>query len=108
MFKRKRDTASNDIKIKSTLAQPQRHYGISENAQWLSGEGAGSWFDISLIDNNYQITRYSPDGDVECKSLFKTKEGFDIDQPFEFIHLSHCSEVNVLQQEKQYKFERSE
>ena len=33
-------------KLKTTLEQPPKPKTVSEAAQWLSGEGAGSWFTI--------------------------------------------------------------
>lgn len=88
-----------------TLKEPEKHIDIPENAQWLSGEGAGSWFSIVLVNNNFQITRYSPDGDVECRSIFETESSiFNIRLPFQFVHLSHCKEVNISQKDIVHTF----
>ncbi|GAH49705.1 unnamed protein product, partial [marine sediment metagenome] len=45
--------------LKNTLSQPVRHLNIPETAQWLSGEGAGSWFNIKLNNEKYLISRFN-------------------------------------------------
>ena len=95
MFKRKINTDNN--RLKTTLEEPQRALNIPEKAQWLAGEGAGSWFFIEQQNGNYQITRFNPKGDVECQAIFQPNTDFNINRPFEFTYLSHCSEINILQ-----------
>lgn len=87
-------------KLKGTLAQPSRPGNIPESAQWLSGEGSGSWFSISQLEvNKYSITRFSPGGELECKGVFNVSNNqpFDIGQPFNLEHLSHCRQIKVRQ-----------
>jgi hypothetical protein len=55
----------------STLPQPERHPTVPANAQWLSGEGAGSWFAMELDGTQLKVTRYSPHGVVECNGLYE-------------------------------------
>ena len=59
--------------LKTTLAAPPRAAGIPSSAQWLSGEGAGSWFVLSPKKHTLQVTRYSPSGVVECTGMFSSK-----------------------------------
>lgn len=56
--------------LKNTLSQPVRHLNIPETAQWLSGEGAGSWFNIKLNNEKYLISRFNQDGVLECEGRF--------------------------------------
>lgn len=88
--------------LKHTLPEPDRHSNIPETAQWLSGEGAGSWFHIELKDKLLKIARYSPDGIVECEGIFKnnSKNTFDINQTYQITHLSHCQQVSIVQDGK--------
>lgn len=60
--------------LKSTLPQPERHPGIPKNAQWLAGEGAGSWFHVVPENSWLKVTRYSPEGSVECSSFYGNKD----------------------------------
>lgn len=85
--------------LHSTLAAPNKPDIIPMNSQWLSGEGAGSWFYIEPAEEKYQITRYNPEGKIECSGLFRIKNqaDFNIHEKFEFIHLSHCKTVNIKQ-----------
>ncbi|MFT6716533.1 MAG: hypothetical protein ACJA0Q_001177 [Saprospiraceae bacterium] len=87
----------DDFNMKGTLNAPEKHKAIPRSAAWLSGEGAGSWFYIEQELLDFNITRFSPNGTEECKGLFKTKQQFDLTQNFELTYLSHCAEVNVIQ-----------
>jgi hypothetical protein len=98
--------------LKTTLAAPKlKNELIPHKAQWLSGEGAGSWFYIEeLSSKEYEITRFSATGITECKSIFEcvSDTSFHINQPFQFVHLSHCKEVRITQNNKNYLFVRKE
>lgn len=85
-----------------TLEEPYRLDCIPINSQWLSGEGAGSWFHISATQDKFSITRYSPQGKIECSGIFEITNNiqFDINTPYKFMHLSHCKSVNILQDDK--------
>lgn len=95
---------------KSVILAPKRVEPIPNNAQWLSGEGAGSWFCIqpTLTPNTFTISRFSPDGKLECEGNFKyeSNENFNINQTYIFTHLSHCKTVNIVQSGIIFKFER--
>jgi hypothetical protein len=87
------------MNIKETLPPPQRASCIPDTAQWLAGEGAGSWFYIKQANKYFEITRFSPEGRIECKGTFglKSTAVFDISRPFKIIHLSHCKKVSIEQ-----------
>ncbi len=102
-----------DLKwLKTTLAVPdKKHEQVPDKAQWLSGEGAGSWFFIQETSaTEFEITRFSEKGIVECKSTFEcvSETSFHISQSFQFIHLSHCKEVRISQNNRTYLFVRKE
>ncbi len=89
--------------LQGTLPAPLKNKNIPSQARWIAGEGAGSWFYIvKREDEHYHITRYSPEGVVECNSVFCNDAAFDFDPtlPFELIHLSHCAQVRVVQNEQ--------
>jgi hypothetical protein len=92
----------------TTLSAPEMAQGIPESSQWLAGEGAGSWFNIELAGKEYRITRYSPEGKIECSGLFnkELETGFNINAAFEFVHLSHCKSVTIKQMDQILKFHR--
>ena len=85
--------------LQSTLPEPVRPQSLPGNAQWLSGEGAGSWFAIEKAGGNFLVRRFSPKGDLECENIFSLvrKGSFDIDKPYSFEHISHCSKVCLNQ-----------
>lgn len=91
-----------------TLVAPVRHPDIPDDAQWLSGEGAGSWFHIAPYDYSYMITRYSPDGKFECSSLFVNSNElhFNMNQPYKITHLSHCNQITLEQNGYLFSFKR--
>jgi hypothetical protein len=94
--------------LTSTLPQPVRHPNIPENAQWLSGEGAGSWFDCDFEEGFLRVTRYAPDGVIECKGVYRSAIGSkhenivlpSVDYP------SNCLEVTLNHDGKRLKFQR--
>lgn len=85
------------MELPKILPQPERPSNLSEKAQWLAGEGAGSWFMIEANLNQYEVTRYSPKGIEECKGKFTTNEPFNPDAMFSVTYPSHCLLVSVLQ-----------
>jgi hypothetical protein len=94
--------------LQKTLPAPERAKIIPSNAQWLSGEGAGSWFNIIANDAHFIISRYGPDGNLECESEFLicNKTFFDISKPYRFDYLSHCRKVIINQNGENIEFFR--
>ena len=90
------------------LKEPKKPKNIPKNSHWLSGIGAGSWFVISKENNQYRIKRYSDEGVLECSKLFKTKNTFNINEPFTFTYISHCMQCTVLQKNHKIKFYTNE
>jgi len=85
--------------LKTTLQAPDKPSHIPIKSQWLTGEGAGSWFYIEEYNHLFKIFRYDPEGKMECLNLFAilSNEALDLKKPFEFIHLSHCDHVTINQ-----------
>jgi hypothetical protein len=90
--------------LRQTLSAPHKHPEIPVVAKWLSGEGAGSWFHLQKADKQYIVSRYSPEGTLECKGLymFVGQSGFDISQDYQVGHLSHCQRITLQQNENCY------
>ena len=95
---------------KLPLPAPNRIDNIPESAQWLSGEGAGSWCYIKETNENsvFEITRFSPEGKIECAGNFKCQnaKNFKLDNDYFFTHLSHCVRVNIVKSGFIFTFER--
>ena len=79
---------------------------LSKSAKWLTGEGAGSWFEFikEPLENTYKISRFSASGNLECVSLFNTKASFNIQTEYTITYPSHCARVSVLQDQKICEF----
>ncbi|MEA3446090.1 MAG: DUF6695 family protein, partial [Bacteroidota bacterium] len=94
--------------LKSTLPQPERHNGIPETAQWLSGEGAGSWFCIRQNSDKYLFSRFNENGLLECEGKFEenTNPVFIKDNPYRFVHQSNCSRIRIQQENRIIEFKR--
>ncbi len=95
------------IKLPKVLLQPKLPVNLPSTAQWLAGEGAGSWFVIEQsID--YEISRYSPEGKLECKGQFKAIDTFELSTSYKIAYPSHCLRVTVIQNKLKVTFERIE
>jgi hypothetical protein len=96
--------------LKQTLAEPIRPSSIPQQAQWLSGEGSGSWFAIEQNSDAFKISRYCPEGFLECQSHFHivNNKAFRINSPYRVDHLSHCEKVVCIQNNDRIVFERIE
>lgn len=94
--------------LKTTLAKPSLPTNLPTSAQWLAGEGAGSWFVLSKNDTIYTIDRYSSDGRLECNGFFLCQDhSFDFHLPFHVTYLSHCQTVTIIQDDRKIIFERN-
>ncbi|NOQ23832.1 MAG: hypothetical protein GQ564_00580 [Bacteroidales bacterium] len=85
--------------LKSTLQEPEKNPKIPKNAQWLSGEGAGSWFDLNLKNSKIKLTKYSPEGLIECTGLYENIIN-SLDHDFQITHPSNCKEVTIIKNKK--------
>ena len=96
------------MSLKTTIVAPKLPSNLPQSAQWLAGEGAGSWFVIESKTSGFEIKRYSPEGKLECEGLFKidNQTPFNIETDYEFTHLSHCKTVRILQENTTFVFNR--
>jgi hypothetical protein len=99
----------NTKSLRSTLEPPARNNKIPENAQWLGGEGAGSWFDLKAQNRQLMVTRYSPDGKVECTGLYKNQnnQGILPDNSFRVTYPSNCKVISLASNDRLIQFERA-
>lgn len=80
--------------LNTTLPAPERHPKIPENAQWLSGEGAGSWFSFEAKENLLFVTRFAPDGMLECSGYFEfTNKSQHMLKHVKITYPSNCNKV---------------
>lgn len=97
------------VALPPVLEEPRRPSFLSANAKWISGEGAGSWFDIFELDKKslYEISRYSPEGELECRGIYKLYQAtlqFNLDHFFQITYPSNCDKVTYLQSDRKYEF----
>jgi hypothetical protein len=94
--------------LKSILPAPARNENIPENAQWLSGEGAGSWFNLDGYNSELKVTRYSPEGNIECDGIFVNQQGLSglSIQKLRLSHPSDCRAITLTNGDRLFKFER--
>jgi len=87
---------------RDTLNAPDRSPNLPLEAQWLAGEGAGSWFHTEKHNDLYKISRYNPEGKIECSGLFYIlgNHNLDLRNSYEFTHISHCDKVMIKQKDK--------
>lgn len=82
--------------LNTTLPAPERHSKIPKNAQWLSGEGAGSWFSFETRENLLFVSRYAPDGTLECSGYYKNDDSNAILKENVILNYpSNCREINL-------------
>jgi hypothetical protein len=81
---------------------------IPEYAQWLSGEGAGSWFVIEAHESLLWVTRYSPEGSIECAGQYENLDDKGVlpDKSFRITYPSNCKEVSLANKNTLLRFER--
>jgi len=87
------------VLLDSTLPAPTRPLNLTKEAQWLAGETAGSWFQISKQGERFWVERFCAEGEVECAALFAIEQGstLELTQPYRFTFLSHCAQVSIVQ-----------
>ena len=88
------------------IPKPKKPSQLPADIHWLSGEGCGSWFYIEKKHFEFIISRYSSEGKLECKGIFKQESGYSVNlnEEIQFTYLSHCAEVNIIQNNSNMKF----
>ncbi len=92
-----------------TIYPPELPSTVPDYAQWLLGQGAGTWFSITstAVQHQYNIKRYKPNGDLDCDRIFNVENNgsiFDTNQPYQFIPVSHCAKCRIVQNEITFVF----
>lgn len=96
--------------LTATLPAPERHPNIPENAQWLSGEGAGSWFVFEIENTLLKVTRYSVYGSIECTGLYENKDAIALlknKNLYKITYPSNCKTVSLKVNDTEIKFHRA-
>lgn len=88
------------IELPEILSAPSIPNHLDENVKWLSGEGAGSWFLIESVDEIYEVSRYSPAGELECTSSYSSLESINLTDEYSITYPSHCAVITVVQNDK--------
>ena len=87
---------------------PEKTENLPDGVQWVPGEGSGAWFHLSqpigLAQNHYRILRWEPDGTQTCDRTFVAQDGFKIDEPYQFVHISHCTMCSLDQNGTNFRF----
>jgi translation initiation factor 2 beta subunit (eIF-2beta)/eIF-5 len=89
--------------------EPVRFNHLQERAQWLSGIGAGAWFELHDLGHNtqFQFKRISPYGIIDVHDKFVVHDAsFDYNLDFEFTHYSNCKFFHVKQNGTIFRFDR--
>ncbi len=86
------------------LVAPNLPKHLPASCKWLAGEGAGSWFNIIKEGDNYVITRYSPNGELECENKFRVDNDLELNDIYELSYPSHCAKVTAYQNGKKIVF----
>jgi hypothetical protein len=82
--------------IPQVLPQPARNKMIPKSTQWLSGEGAGSWFETRVINKQIMLNRYSPTGELECSVFFDNSSNtIDTLQKCTVTYPSNCKVLTL-------------
>lgn len=96
--------------LTATLPPPERHPDIPEIAQWLSGEGAGSWFVFDIENTLLKVTRYSVFGVIECTGLYENKDAIAVlrnEISYKITYPSNCKTVSLKINDTEMKFHRA-
>jgi hypothetical protein len=94
----------------ATLPAPEKHANIPESAQWLGGEGAGSWFVFEFEGTLLKVTRYSPLGVIECTGLYENPDAMEFlknTHSFSIAYPSHCRTVSLRIEDIEIRFQRA-
>ena len=91
--------------------EPTEIMNNQNNMQWMSGIGAGAWFELqpTTQENEFLFKRISPYGTFDVQDIFViNKPTFNNQESFEFLYHSNCSVIHIKQSETIYKFTRKE
>lgn len=96
-----------DVQPLNCLEAPKRHPSIPPEAQWLGGQGEGTWLILMPLagrPDRFRITGRSSHGDTEYDFIAAaSSESIDPDKPYRFI--VDCSRLGatLIQDQRQIK-----
>lgn len=84
---------------KLTLQAPKKPDHLPEHAQWLAGEGSGSWFVVEDFFEEILVNRFNPEGELEFGGIYqvKGKKGLNLNLDYSITYLSHFRQIRILQ-----------
>ncbi|TVR85633.1 MAG: hypothetical protein EA411_12525 [Saprospirales bacterium] len=91
--------------LKETIRKPKRPPIVPSHAQWLSGEGAGSWYQLDqLTEGLFELHRFDPTGKPEGRAILKSnnEENPNLNQAWQITHLSNCHRVTITQNDREF------
>ncbi len=93
--------------LSKTFPQPEKHSDIPGNAQWISGEGYGSWYHLENVNESLILTKYSPKGEFEHRTIFTDDYNlFDPGKPFLITYPTNNQKLTLVQGEKKFSIEK--
>ncbi len=96
--------------LTATLPPPEQHPAIPEKAQWLSGEGAGSWFVFEIENTLLKVIRYSVYGVIECTGLYENKNAIALLKNldcYKVTYPSNCKTISLKINGAEINFHRA-
>ncbi len=88
------------VNTDKVLPAPVRAADLPDTAQWLSGEGAGSWYYIEcLTQKKFKVSRFDEEGLLEFADIYELADDsvFDEDKHFQISYPSHFQVITLLQ-----------
>ena len=85
---------------------PTNRIGVTENAQWLGGTGAGAWYEVKNIsENKIEVARNQANGDLDfCFEFIGPTEEINFETQYEFEYGSHGAKVILSQNGQTFVF----
>ena len=86
---------SKESKV-NVIPAPLIEKNIPKRAQWLAGEGSGSWFYSEINGSFLQVTQFSPKGIIESNGLFKPNSNLPKSlNKYKVTYLTHSKQVTL-------------
>lgn len=87
--------------LNGTLPEPPKPEHLPSSVQWLSGEGAGSWFHLEAHPLGIAVKRYDAAGTLECHGIYRSKDADVIEvDSYCITHPSHCERITLFNEER--------
>ena len=100
-----------DLFKKNEISSEERtksKYNPPSGAQWLNGTGAGCWFTLVKMRDNYLIKRYDKTGQTIFNLPFKPITKFSQNEDYKILHGTNAQVAFIKQGNKVIQFYRSD